>query len=236
LPALNWPGHQINTVRTVTFLYLPPGTAPPEYRVKAVWELGTPPPESVTVVTDDQHLVRIAGPTGAAPGREDSGERTPATPVVSSPPPHLVDMSKGEFLQLTGNVEGAIAMFRQAIQSEPNCAACHRVLADALLQKGDRDGAIVEYQETVRIEPDNAEYHFMLGAQLEARGATAAYTGGQFNAQTRSSRPGSPALSKTARADYQAALEQYGLAHQLAPQDSAYKDAYERMRGQLKRQ
>jgi tetratricopeptide (TPR) repeat protein len=124
-------------------------------------------------------------------------------------------------------------MFRRAIQSEPDCAKCHRRLAEILMQEGDRSAAIAEYQETVRVEPDNPEDHFMLGVQLEARAATASQSGYHFNPQTRSSRP---AIPKKARADYEAALEQYGLAHQLAPQKSTYKEAYERVKGYLKRQ
>jgi tetratricopeptide (TPR) repeat protein len=127
-------------------------------------------------------------------------------------------------------------MFRQAIQSQPDCAKCHRLLGGALAQKGDRSAAIVEYQETVKLEPDNAEDHFMLGAQLEARGASAGYTRDDFKSQTDSSQPDYLALPKAARADYEAALEQYALAHQLAPQSPVYNEAYERLKGRLKRQ
>ena len=119
-------------------------------------------------------------------------------------------------------------MFRHAIQSQPEDVKCHRLLAETLVQKGDRAAAIVEYQELVKLEPDNAESHFVLGAQLEARGATAGYARDDF-----AERPGSLALPKTARADYHAAFEQYQLAHQLAPQNAAYTEAYERMKSRL---
>jgi len=81
----------------------------------------------------------------------------------------------------------------------------------------------------VKLEPENAEYHFTLGAQLEARGASAGYARDDFSKQ-----PGSLALPKTAQSDYEAALEQYQLAHQLAPQNPAYTEAYERMISRLK--
>jgi len=134
----------------------------------------------------------------------------------------------------SGHLQEAIEVFRQAIQSQPNDIKCHRLLADVLVQKGDRAAAIVEYQEIVKLEPDNAENHFMLGAQLEARGATAGYTREDFKPQTDSNQPGNLPLPKTARADYEAALEQYALAHQLAPQSPVYNEAYERLKSRLK--
>ena len=146
---------------------------------------------------------------------------------------HLRDMRQGEILKRSGHLEETIEVFRQAIQSQPNDVKCHRLLADALVQKGDRAAAIVEYQEIVKLEPDNAENHFMLGAQLEPRGATAGYTRDDFKPQTGLSQPGNLALPKTARADYEAALEQYALAHKLAPQSPVYNEAYVRLKSRL---
>jgi Flp pilus assembly protein TadD len=143
-------------------------------------------------------------------------------------------MRRGQLLQREGDLEGAIGMFRRAVQFQPDEVKCHRLLADALVQKGDRAAAILEYQETVKLEPDNAECHFILGAQLEARGASAEYSRDDFKPPASSSQSGSLTLPKTARADYEAALEQYRLAHQLAPQNPAYTEAYERMKSRLK--
>ena len=173
----------------------------------------------------------------AAPGRESASECIPGSapaPVKSDAVSYARNMRQGEILQREGNLEGAIGMFRQAAQLQPDEVKCHLLLADALVQKGDRAAAILEYQETVKLEPDNAECHFLLGAQLEARGATAEYSRDDFNPSASSSQSGSLALPKTARADYEAALEQYRLAHQLAPQNPAYNEAYERMKSRLK--
>jgi len=143
-------------------------------------------------------------------------------------------MQEGESLRRERDLDGAISKFRQAIQAELNCAMCHRVLADTLAQKGYRALAIAEYKEVARIEPDNPENHFMLGAQFEAEGATKMYSGYHFDSKAHTSRPDSSTLPKSARADYESALEQYRLAHKLAPDDKSYKEAYERIERQLK--
>src|SRR5262249_35285206 len=123
--------------------------------------------------------------------------------------------------------------YRQATQVEPNCAACHRALADALAQQGQRAAAIAEYQQVVKVEPDNPDHHFMLGAQFEAEAATEAYSNYHFDSKTRTSRPAIPPLSKLAGAHYESALEQYRLARQLAPRNSSYEEAYTRVKRQL---
>ena len=74
----------------------------------------------------------------------------------------------------------------------------------------------------------------MLGAQFEAEGATKAYNGYHFDAKSRTGLPGSSTLSKSARANYESALEQYRLAHKLAPDNESYKEAYERIKRQLR--
>jgi tetratricopeptide (TPR) repeat protein len=202
-------------------------------------DMGTPLQVERTAPPERERPVQVPGSAEAAPARESSSDRRPGialAPAGGGPPAYIAELRQGEILQRAGNLDGAIGMFRQAIQSQPDCAKCHRLLAGALAQKGDRSAAIVEYQETVKLEPDNAEDHFMLGAQLEARGATAAYTRDDFKSQTDSGQPGNLALPKTARADYEAALEQYALAHQLAPQSPVYNEAYERLKSRLKPQ
>jgi len=101
----------------------------------------------------------------------------------------------------------------------------------AAAQKGSspgvRDFAISQYQRAVDLAPNNPELHFKLGAEFEARGAAAATSS--------AARPPGPALPEAARADYESALEQYRLAHQLAPDNSSYKQAFERLSRLLKR-
>ena len=84
-------------------------------------------------------------------------------------------------------------------------------------------------QQAVQFVPNDSGLHFTLGLQFEARGATTAYGGyGIDRRKGKLAVPG-PALPKAARSDYESALEQYRLAHQLAPNNSSYKEANERV-------
>ena len=84
-------------------------------------------------------------------------------------------------------------------------------------------------QQAVQFVPNDSGLHFTLGLQFEARGATTAYGGYGLDSGKLTARPPGLALPKAARADYESALEQYRLAHQLAPNNSSYKEAYERV-------
>lgn len=234
LPPLAWPGHSLTTVRTISLLYAPPSTASSEKRVKVLWGLGKPPAGNVTMVTPDgEHLVSM--PAGLVAGAEKADlPGAAAGSVAGAPlPEYLNAMTLGSILLRGLDLEGAIGKFRQAILLEPNCAVCHRALADTLAQKGERAAAIAEYEEVVRVEPDNPDHHFMLGAQFEAQAATEAYAGYQFDPKTHTGRPRSSNLPKSARADYESALEQYRMAYQLAPGNTSYKEACSRVQQQL---
>lgn len=235
LPAITWPGHALATRRFIGFLYKPPSMVSKERRINVWWGLGEQPPENVTMVTaDGEHVVSI--PSSLA-SRIDNQKLTDDISEAQPPPAmprYALLMQQGSVLMMQRNVEGAIANFRRAVEVEPDCSICHKALAEALAQKGDRPGAIAEYQEVVRIEPDNADHHFTLGAQLEAEAATQAYAGYHYDPKTRTSKPGSSVMPKTARAQYDSALEQYRLAHELSPSNGSYKEAYDRLRRHLK--
>jgi tetratricopeptide (TPR) repeat protein len=238
LPAITWPGRALPTVRTISFLYKPRSAKSSEKRVKVVWTMGKPPAGYVTMITPDgDHVVSAPAsliPFLAARGATNVASDSAAGSTQPSVPDYLGAIQEGEILRRERDLDGAISRFRQAIQAEPNCAMCHRVLADTLAQKGYRALAVAEYQEVARIEPDNPENHFMLGAQLEAAGATKLYSDYHFDSKSRTNRPSGSTLPKSARADYEFALEQYRLAHELAPGDKSYKEAYERIERQLK--
>lgn len=215
LPAITWPGGVLPTLRSIIFIYRPPTMASTEKRVKATWGVGENPPGNITLITPDgEHVVSVPADLALRSGEQDSGgdpSDQKSTPAL----PEFMDLIKeGARLMSSRNIEGAIARFREAVQSEPNCGGCHQLLAEALMQKGDRSAAIAEYKELVRIEPDNAEHHFTLGAQLEAQGASK--------------------MAGAARKNYEAALEQYRLAHELDQENKSYKEAYARLRRRLK--
>ena len=77
----------------------------------------------------------------------------------------------GLALAKKGDVEGAIAQFRQALEIHPDDAEIHYNLGVALFVKGDLDGAIAQYQKALDNAPDNAEFHNNLGTALFAKGS-----------------------------------------------------------------
>ena len=61
--------------------------------------------------------------------------------------------NSGKRLLGAGDVDGAIAQFRSAIQSEPKYAAAHYQLALALRQKGEKAEAGKEFQKAAELDP-----------------------------------------------------------------------------------
>jgi tetratricopeptide (TPR) repeat protein len=225
LPPVAWPGHAIPTVRTITFLYKPAGSASQERQVRAWWQVGGPPPGNVTIVSPDgEHVVSVPAAMAAQLPQQPSAVASADVQPGVIQPSYRSLMREGADLVMQRKVNEALAKYREAVKLEPDCGPCHSALAELLIDKGDRTGAIQEYRELVRLSPANAEYHYLLGLQLEARGATRA------NA-TAGKTSGSP---KATRQDYQAALDEYRSACQLDPANTAYKKAYDRLQRQLK--
>jgi tetratricopeptide (TPR) repeat protein len=84
----------------------------------------------------------------------------------------------GNVLRSAGNLDGAIAAYREAIHVKPDDAGAHGGLGSALRRRGDVAGAIRSMREVIRLEPDHAAAHADLGALLlwgeeDAEGAIA---------------------------------------------------------------
>jgi len=56
---------------------------------------------------------------------------------------------------LNGDLDGAIAEFKETLRLDPKYAIAHNNMGWVLQQKGDLDGAIVEFKETLRLDPNN---------------------------------------------------------------------------------
>jgi tetratricopeptide (TPR) repeat protein len=69
-----------------------------------------------------------------------------------------------------GQMEEAIAHYRQSLRLNNESAPTHYNLGFALSARGRRDEAIVQFQEALRIDPDYAQAHNNLGAQLQVIG------------------------------------------------------------------
>ncbi len=69
--------------------------------------------------------------------------------------PALISTS-GSALYVKGDLDGAIAEYREAVRLNPNDPNNHFLLGNALAKKPDLDACIAELRETVRLRPDFA--------------------------------------------------------------------------------
>jgi tetratricopeptide (TPR) repeat protein len=76
----------------------------------------------------------------------------------------------GAALVSRGNVDDAIAHYREAVQINPEYAEAHNNLGAALAGRGQVDEAIAHYRRTLEIKPDFAKSHFNFGIALAGRG------------------------------------------------------------------
>ncbi len=65
-----------------------------------------------------------------------------------------------------GDLQGALALFREATEELGDSAAAHYRLADALLQSGALDEAVEHFEAAAQLAPERTEAHAGLGAAL----------------------------------------------------------------------
>jgi len=99
--------------------------------------------------------------------------------------------------QQMGNLDGAIAEYREALRLSPNNGDVHVYLGVGLAARGDWDGATAERREALRLDPRLARAHALLGSVLKDKG------------------------------DLVGALEEYRTAFVLDPRNPDYRQAYE---------
>jgi Flp pilus assembly protein TadD len=76
----------------------------------------------------------------------------------------------GGALHEKGQLDQAIAEYREAIRLKKDFAIAHSNLGSALREKGRLDEAIAEFREAIRLKKDYPEAHGHLGAALAKRG------------------------------------------------------------------
>jgi tetratricopeptide (TPR) repeat protein len=79
----------------------------------------------------------------------------------------------------TGDLDGAIASYKNALELDPAYASAHYNLGNALKDTGDLDGAIASYKKALELDPKLAQVHYNLGNALKDKrdrdGAIACY-------------------------------------------------------------
>ncbi|MHB8754986.1 MAG: tetratricopeptide repeat protein [Candidatus Acidiferrales bacterium] len=85
-------------------------------------------------------------------------QNLPAPPAPKYNPMRAVhDVSVGKFYMKRGDIHGAIARFKDAIEYKPNYAEPCLLLGQAYEKKGDPARAIDYYQRYLKILPDTPE-------------------------------------------------------------------------------
>ena len=78
--------------------------------------------------------------------------------------------ARGAELSLAGDVEGAIAEYREALRIDPDFYQAHQSLGHALRSKGQLEEAIVHYRAALNIEQGYVPAHYALGLALVQKG------------------------------------------------------------------
>ena len=156
-----------------------------------------------------------------------------------APAPNAVGLhlSRGHVLYRKGDLNGAIAEYRQALQLDPNEVAAHRGLGRALDRQGDPKGATAEFQEEVRVAPGRVFAHRDLADELFAGGDWGGAIREYREAIKLSGRDASlhEALAEALEenGDRQAALDEFKSANTLAPGDTTFQGSYVRLFSEL---
>jgi Flp pilus assembly protein TadD len=75
----------------------------------------------------------------------------------------------GVTLIAAGRLDEAIPWFRRAVEAEPRNANARRILATALLDRGDAPGAVAQAREAVALSPNDPALRDLL-VRAEAAG------------------------------------------------------------------
>lgn len=76
-------------------------------------------------------------------------------------------LDEGDQLLESGNLEGAIAAYRRAIELDPNLYVAHQKLGEALVRLGKLDQAIAAYRRAIELNPEFSWSYHHLGDALD---------------------------------------------------------------------
>jgi len=86
---------------------------------------------------------------------------------IQDPAPFIV---QGEERLAAGDLDGALAAFRQAVAAAPSSAVAHSKLGVAYVHKEQWDDALTEFSRAVQLDPRYAPAHSNLGNVYRERG------------------------------------------------------------------
>ncbi len=100
---------------------------------------------------------------------------TPAAQVPAPAPQSRVAeaaeaLARGTDLGKQGDLEGAVALLRRAVELDPTLVDAHFNLAVALARLGKMDAAIDRMREVLRLQPKDFDAHSRLGTWLAGQG------------------------------------------------------------------
>src|SRR5215831_3832390 len=95
-----------------------------------------------------------------------------------------------------GDLDKAIALYRQLLVGESGNAELRRELARALQRTGAVDEAITCYRDAIALDPGDARAHDELGRMLSARGDVRAASSASFCSGTAGPRRRSPSFAR----------------------------------------
>lgn len=92
--------------------------------------------------------------------------------LAENPRCWMADYNLGLALRNRGDIDGAIAHYRHAIETHPDYVEAHYNLGGALIEKRDIDEAVAHYRRATEIKPDDADSHNNYGSALRQLGHT----------------------------------------------------------------
>ena len=78
--------------------------------------------------------------------------------------------SRGYYKYSSGDKQGAIADYNEAIRINPNYADAYYNCGSTKSDLGDKEGAIADYSESIRIKPNDADAYYSRGVRKKERG------------------------------------------------------------------
>jgi len=165
------------------------------------------------------------------------GSGATAAPTAQKPQSEIERLTHADLLASQGDLDGAIAAYREVLRFSPTFGTARLGLAGLLLRKGSLDEAMAEYREVARQDPNDTRGHTALGNLLIQKGDTDGALA-EFRESERLDPKDANAhylvgslLEK--KGDLPAAREEYHTALTLEPNNPAHRKAYESLYASL---